>query len=43
MKKSLIVLFLVLISLKSFGQDIAFKKVALSDSIAVAEQMQTEL
>ena len=40
MKKSLIVLFLVLISLKSFGQDIAFKKVALSDSIAVAKQMQ---
>ncbi|MEH6537593.1 MAG: CocE/NonD family hydrolase [Psychroserpens sp.] len=40
MKKLLIVLFLILINLKSFGQDITFEKVALSDSIGLAKQMQ---
>jgi len=40
MKKSFLVLFLIAINLTSFGQDLKFDKVALSDSIALANQMQ---
>ncbi|MEH6537770.1 MAG: CocE/NonD family hydrolase [Psychroserpens sp.] len=40
MKKSLILLFLIAINLISFGQELTFNKVAVSDSIALANQMQ---
>ena len=40
MKKSVLILFLIAMSLTSFGQEMPFKKVELSDSIALANQMQ---
>ncbi|MEF3079628.1 CocE/NonD family hydrolase [Winogradskyella poriferorum] len=40
MKKSVLILFLIAIPIASFGQEIPFKKVELSDSIALANQMQ---
>ncbi|WP_084203498.1 CocE/NonD family hydrolase [Psychroserpens damuponensis] len=40
MKKSVLILFLITISMTSFAQEVAFKKVVLSDSIALANQMQ---
>ena len=40
MKKSFLLLFLIVINLTSFGQELKFEKVALSDSIALANQMQ---
>ena len=40
MKKSVLILYLIAMSLASFGQEIPFKKVELSDSIALANQMQ---
>ncbi|MFT7034074.1 MAG: putative CocE/NonD family hydrolase [Cyclobacteriaceae bacterium] len=40
MKKSFLLLFLIAINLTSFGQELKFAKVALSDSIALAKQMQ---
>ncbi|WP_338733927.1 CocE/NonD family hydrolase [Mangrovimonas cancribranchiae] len=40
MKKSVLILFLIAMSIASFGQEIPFKKVELSDSIALANQMQ---
>jgi putative CocE/NonD family hydrolase len=40
MKKSVLILFLIAMSIVSFGQEMPFKKVELSDSIALANQMQ---
>ena len=40
MKKSFLLLFLIVIHLTSFGQELKFDKVALSDSTALANQMQ---
>ena len=40
MKKSFLILFLIAINLTSFGQALKFEKVALSDSVALANQMQ---
>lgn len=40
MKKSVLILLFIAISIASFGQEIPFKKVELSDSIALANQMQ---
>ena len=40
MKKSFLLLFLIAIDLASFGQELKFEKVALSDSISLANQMQ---
>jgi len=40
MKKSLLLLFLIALNLTSFGQVLKFEKVALSDSTALANQMQ---
>ena len=40
MKKSFLLLFLVVNSITSFAQEISFKKLALSDSAAIAKQMQ---
>ncbi|WP_083426176.1 CocE/NonD family hydrolase [Tenacibaculum todarodis] len=40
MKKSVLILFLITISMTSFAQEVAFKKVELSDSVALANQMQ---
>ena len=40
MKKSFLLLFLIAINLTSFSQEIKFDKVALPDSIALANQMQ---
>jgi len=40
MKKSFLLLFLITINLSSFGQELSFKKEMLSDSIAIANQMQ---
>jgi putative CocE/NonD family hydrolase len=40
MKKSVFILFLVAIHLTSFGQVLTFKKVAATDAIALASQMQ---
>lgn len=40
MKKLVLILFLTALSIASFGQEIPFKKVELSDSIALANQMQ---
>ncbi len=40
MKKSVLILLLITIPIASFGQEIPFKKVKLSDSIALANQMK---
>ena len=40
MKKSFLLIFLTLSSIFSFAQEISFKKVALSDSVAIAQQMK---
>jgi putative CocE/NonD family hydrolase len=40
MKKSFLLLFLITTNLTSFGQDLKFAKVELSDSIALTNQMQ---
>ncbi|MHB0753707.1 CocE/NonD family hydrolase [Polaribacter sp. M15] len=40
MKKSVLILFLIANSITSFGQEISFNKIALSDSVAIAEQMK---
>lgn len=40
MKKSALILFLITISITSFAQEVAFKKVELSDALALANQMQ---
>lgn len=40
MKKSVLILFLIANSLTSFGQEILFKKLDLSDSIAIAKQVK---
>lgn len=40
MKKLVLILFLIAMGITSFGQEISFKKVELSDSIALANQMQ---
>ena len=40
MKKSILLLFLVANSITSFAQEISFKKLALSDTVAIANQMQ---
>ena len=40
MKNSFLILFLIAVNLTSFGQELAFKKVAMTDSIALASQMQ---
>jgi len=40
MKKSFLLLFLIVINLTSFGQELKFDKVALSDSTVLANQMQ---
>jgi putative CocE/NonD family hydrolase len=40
MKNSFLLLFLITVSLTSFGQELPFKKVVLSDSVAVLNQMQ---
>lgn len=40
MKKLVLILFLIAMGITSFGQEIPFKKVELSDSIALANQMQ---
>jgi putative CocE/NonD family hydrolase len=40
MKKSVLILFLIAMSITSFGQEIPFKKVELYDSIALASQMK---
>ena len=40
MKKSVLILLFIAISIASFGQEIPFKKVELSDAIALANQMQ---
>lgn len=40
MKKSVLILLLITMSIASFGQEIPFKKIELSDTIALANQMQ---
>jgi len=40
MKKSVLILFLIGNSLTSSSQEISFKKIALSDSVAIAQQMK---
>ena len=40
MKKSLLLLFLLTISITSFAQELPFKKVKLSNSVALANQMK---
>jgi uncharacterized protein len=40
MKKSILILFLIAMSITSFGQEIPFKKVELYDSIVLASQMK---
>ncbi|SNR39047.1 hypothetical protein SAMN06265371_102222 [Lutibacter agarilyticus] len=40
MRKSILLLFFTAISIASFGQELPFKKVNLSDSVALADQMQ---
>ncbi|WP_397447559.1 CocE/NonD family hydrolase [Polaribacter sp. R77954] len=40
MKKSVLILFLIANSITSFGQEISFKKLNLSDSVAIAQQMK---
>ena len=40
MKNIVLLLCLILLNLSSFGQEIPFEKIALSDSIAIAKQMQ---
>jgi putative CocE/NonD family hydrolase len=40
MKKSVLLSFLIAISMTSFGQELPFRKVKLSDSIAISKQMK---
>lgn len=40
MKKSVLLSFLIAISMTSFGQELPFRKVKLSDSIAISKEMK---
>ncbi|OIQ40553.1 MAG: hypothetical protein BM563_02380 [Bacteroidetes bacterium MedPE-SWsnd-G1] len=40
MKKSFLLIFLIANSICFFGQELSFKKIAISDSVAIANQMQ---